>query len=145
MTSVHPWRTNRLALGPPGSVHADVERSPLRRRALERSVRELPPGTLVVLSAAGPLTVRRCRAFAARAGVEVQREYLAFPSAQAPAYLVEDAPATARLFIRNALVAPPGGRLHAPLEACFGVLRALEPWRLMRTIAPGRVVVGRRA
>jgi hypothetical protein len=141
----HPWRTNRLAVGPAGSVHADLERSPLRRRALERSVRELPGGTPVVLSAGAPGAVARCRSFAAHAGVEVQREYLAFPSAQAPAYLVEDAPATVGLFIRTLLVAPPGTRLLAPLEACFAVLRALGPWRLMRMIAPGRVVVGRRA
>jgi hypothetical protein len=143
--SEHPWTANRLAVAPAGAVHADVERSPLRRRARERSIRELPRGTPLVLSAAGPLAAGRCRAFAARAGVVVEREYLAFPSAHAPAYLVEDAPATVRLFIRTALVAPPRARLLAPLEACFGLLRALEPWPLLRTIAPGRVIVGRRA
>ena len=138
------WRTNRLALGPAGCVYVDVDRSRRRRRRLERSIRDLPRGTAVVLGAASPGAVGRCQSVAARAGVKVDREYLAFPSAEAPAYLVEDASATVRLFIRTVLVAPPGTRMLAPLEAAFAVLRALAPWRLMRFVAPGRVVVGRR-
>jgi hypothetical protein len=145
MTGHDRWRTNRLAVGPAGSVHADLARSPLRRRALERSVRELPGGTPVLLSAAAPGAAGRCRSFAARTGVDIQREYLAFPSAGAPAYLVEDAPGTVRLFLGTVLVAPPGARLLAPLEAGFAFLRAVAPWWFTRWVAPGRVAVGRRA
>ena len=78
------------------------------------------------------------------ARVEVQREYLAFPSADEPAYLVEDTPAAVLLFLRSALVAPPGSRWATPLEAGFAVLRALGAWRLVRLLAPGRVIVGSR-
>lgn len=145
MPTHHPWQRNLVAVGPPGSLHVTLQRAPLVRSALERSVRELPEGAPVVISAAAPGAVGRCRAFAARAGVDVLREYLAFPAPGAPAYLVEDAPGTIRLFVRNVLVAPPGSRVAAPLEACFAVLRAFEPLRLLRTVAPGRVVLGRRA
>jgi hypothetical protein len=144
VSGVEQWRANRLAVGPSAAVHATLERSRAGRRAVERSVRELPGGTAVVLAAAAPGATRRCSAFASRTRVEVQREYLAFPSAAGPAYLVEDAPATVRLFVRTVLVAPPGSTWAAPLEACFSALRALGTWRLVRLVAPGRVIVGRR-
>jgi hypothetical protein len=141
----HPWQRNLVAVGPPGALHVPLQRASSARTALERAVRALPEGAPIVISAAAPGAMGRCRAFAAHAGIEVRCEYLAFPSPGAPAYLVEDAPGPVRLFIRNVLVAPPGSRMAAPLEACFAVLRALAPWRLLRTVAPGRVVVGRRA
>jgi hypothetical protein len=144
VNGIERWSGNRLVLDPGGAVHAVLERSRRRRRAAERSVLALPGGTPVVLAAAAPGAIRRCDAFASRTRVEVQREYLAFPSAAAPAYLVEDAPATVLLFVQTVLVAPPGSPWAAPLEACFGVFRALGTWRLVRLIAPGRVVVGRR-
>jgi hypothetical protein len=134
------WSRNRLAVGPSDAVHATLARSRPDRRAVERSLAELPGGTPVVLAGA----TRRCHAFASRAGIEVQREYLAFPSAAEPAYLVEDAPATVRLFVGTVLVAPPGSRWAAPLEACCSALRALGSRRLVRLLAPGRVIVGRR-
>ena len=145
MTGVERWRSNRLVVGPGGAVHADIERSLARRRAVERSIRALPGGTPIVLASPAPGAIRRCHAFASRARVDVQREYLAFPSAAAPAFLVEDAPATVLLFVRTVLVTPPGSRWSALLEACFGALRALGAWRLLRVVAPGRVIVGRRA
>ena len=42
------------------------------------------------------------------------REYLAFPSAASPAYLIDDAPQPIRVFIEHALVAPPWRALLAP-------------------------------
>jgi hypothetical protein len=138
------WSGNRLAVGPPGAVHATLARSRPDRRAVERSLAALPGGTPVVLAATAPGATRRCNAVASRAGVEVQREYLAFPTAAEPAYLVEDAPATVRLFVGTVLVAPPGSRWAAPLEACCSALRALGSRRLVRLLAPGRVIVGRR-
>ena len=87
----------------------------------------------------------RCKAFASAAGLELEREYLAFPTAAAPAYLVEDARASVRLFTSNVLAAPPRTRLSLPIELGVALLRAAKSWRLVRTLAPGRVVVGRRA
>jgi hypothetical protein len=138
------WRTNTLAVSPAGSEHATLLRRRGARRAQARALRRLAPGTPVVLSARGPCAGGRCRSAAGHAGIVVERQYLAFPSAEAAAYLVEDAAAPVRLFVRNLLVAPPGSAVGAPLEAAFALVRALLPWQLIRVAAPGRVVVGRR-
>jgi hypothetical protein len=139
------WRNNWLAVSPAGAVRIDLGRSATKRRGQEPEIRKLPPGTPVVLCASAPGAIRRCRRFAAAAGIDLEREYLAFPSAASPAYLVEDAPATIGVFVKTVLVTPPRIRFAAPLEACVGLLRALSPWRLIRRIALGRVVVGRRS
>ena len=144
MISNDRWRKNWLVVGPAGAVAVDVARSATARRAHQRSIRDLPPATAVVLRASAPGAIRRCRRFAAEAGIALEREYLAFPSARSPAYLVEDAPQTIDVFVKTALVTPPRTRFATPIEACLGLLRALRPWRLIRTIAPGRVVVGTR-
>jgi hypothetical protein len=107
-------------------------------------VGDLPTGTPIVLSAVAPGAIGRCRSFAAKTGIEVDGEYLAFPTASAPAYLVEDAPAAVRVFVKTMLVAPPRGFFTPVIEAGVALLRTLSPWRLIRAIAPGRVVVGRR-
>jgi hypothetical protein len=107
-------------------------------------VRDLPSGTPVVLFGSAPGAGRRCRRFASKTGIELKREYLAFPSAQAPAYLVEDAPASVKTFVKTVLVVPPRAHLPAPAQAALTLLRRLSPWRPMRMIAPGKVVVGKR-
>jgi hypothetical protein len=75
--------------------------------------------------------------------VELVREYLAFPTAAAPAYLVDEAAPAVRFFIGHAFVAPPGLRISRLVELAVRAVRALEPTRLLRLLAPGRVVVGR--
>src|ERR687886_313572 len=120
------WRNNWLVVGPAGSVAVDLGRSATRRRAQQRSIRELPIATPVVLRASAPGAIQRCRRFAADAGLELEREYLAFPSARSPAYLVEDAPSTIGIFLQTALVAPPRARFATVIEACFVLLRALR-------------------
>jgi len=134
------WQDNWRALALDGAVRAELPRSAAQRAASLAAIRELEPGSPVVLSASAPGAVRRCRAFASAAGLE----YLAFPAAAAPAYLVEDAPATVRLFIANFILAPPGRRFSLPINIGLDVLRFLKPWRLVRLFAPGRVVVARR-
>jgi hypothetical protein len=143
-TGTERWRSNWRCVSREGALHVDLGRPRTRRLDLERTIRDLPPGTAVVLAASAPAAISRCRTFASRAGIELEREYLALPSARAPAYLVEDAPATVRVFVRSVLTVPPGSVLSTPIDACLSVLRALSPWRLIRMVAPGRVVVGRR-
>jgi hypothetical protein len=138
------WKSNWLAVSPPGAVAVDLGRSRTRRHARTQEVRALPAGTPVVLFASAPGAIRRCKAFATASGIALQDAYLAFPSAQAPAYLVEDDPAPLRLFVKTILAAPPRRGLASPLAAGLAVIRAFHPWRLLRSIAPGRVVVGRR-
>jgi hypothetical protein len=143
--SAQRWRENWRAVTADGAVHVSVPRLRRQRRSPLAAVRELPAGARVVLSASAPGAAARCKAFASAAGVAVDREYLAFPTAATPAYLVQDAPAPARLFVTNVLLAPPGLRFSLPVDAALGLVRRLKSWRLIRVLAPGRVVVGRRA
>jgi hypothetical protein len=144
MISDARWRNNWLVVSPSGAVRVDLGRSAAKRQAPSRAVRDLPAGTPVVLCASAPGAIGRCRTFASEAGIQLEREYLAFPSAGAPAYLVEDAPASVGVFVKTVLVTPPGAPFSTSIEACLSVLRVLSPWRLIRVMAPGRIVVGRR-
>jgi hypothetical protein len=139
------WRSNWRVVSPSGAVPVDLARSAAERRALRHGVRALPAGTPVVLFGSGPGAGRRCRAFAARAGLQLERGYLAFPSAREPGYLIEDAPASVRAFVRTLLVAPPRNSMSTPMQLALSVLRNSSLWRATRWLAPGRVVVGRRA
>lgn len=142
MISNERWRNNWLVISPPGAVRLDLQRSSATDQALERTIRDLRPGTPVVLCASAPGAVRRCRRVASRGGIELEREYLAFPSATAPAYLVEDDAAPVRVFVGSVLAPPPRARFALAISAGLGVLRLLRPWRLLRALAPGRVAVG---
>jgi len=143
MTGAQRWRDNWLAVSPPDAVRVELDRSRAGRRRKERAVRELPTGTPLVLSAPGPGATRRCRGFAARTGLVLEREFLAAPSAGAPAYLVEDARESVEVFLATVLVTPPGAPLARAVDLVLGVVRARSPLRLIRAFAPGRVVVGR--
>jgi hypothetical protein len=137
------WRRNRAVVGPVGAVEVDLPRSRARRELAAEKVAALPAGTPVVLCASGAFARRRCRRFAHDVGIEVRREYLALPSAAAPAYLIDDAPQPIRVFIEHALVAPPGVRVSLSADLGVAFLRSFTPTRLLRLVAPGRVVVGR--
>jgi hypothetical protein len=143
MLAAQRWETNWRVLSPPGGVRVDVPR--WRRRGAERTLRALAPGTPVVLCAAGPGALARTRRFAARAGVHVDTGYLALPSAAAPGYIVEERPAAVDVFFRTILVTPPGTRFARAVAAALALLRAVGPWPVVRALAPGRLVVGRRA
>lgn len=143
--SAERWSQNWRVLTSADAVRFELSRSPKRRCAQVAAVRALPSGTPVALCLSAPRAAARCKAFAADAGVRLERHYLAFPTAAAPAYLVEDAPATAQVFATNVLVAPPRTRLSPLVDAALTLLRTLHSWRLVRVLAPGRVVVGRRS
>lgn len=138
------WRTNWRIIGPAGATEIRLPSSRRARRASARQLRELPLGTDVVLVAATRGGGRRCRAVAAGAGIAVERTYLAFPSAEAPAYLVEDEPAPVRVFLKTILVVPPRSTRSFPMLAAVRILRSLGMWRIVRALAPGRLLVGRR-
>ena len=138
------WRDNVRIVGPPGATRVELGRSRARRQAALRTVADLPTGAGVVFSTSAPRAARRSRAFAAEAGLEIECEYLALPTASAPAYLVEVAPAPVRVFVDTVLVAPPGIRFSGPAAAMLAAMRALGSWRLLRTLAPGRLVIARR-
>jgi hypothetical protein len=139
------WGRNWVVVSPPGARRFDLDRSFRRRRALLRAILALPPGTPVVLCSSALGAIGRAT-FASKAHLVVEREYLAFPSARAPAYLVEDARAPVHWFVRAMLVAPPRTRtiFATPLGVGLGILRLLGTWRVVRVLAPGRMLIGRR-
>jgi len=138
------WRSNLQIVGPPAAEQIPLPTSRSIRRASEQRLSELPIGSSVVLVATAPRAGRHCKAVAGRARVAVERSYLAFPSAEAPAYLVEDEAASIRVFLKNILVAPPRHKLSLPMLAAVRILRSLGTPRTVRALAPGRVVIGRR-
>jgi len=135
------WKNNWRIVRPPEGVRVDLGRGRVRRQASRHTLRALPPGTPVVLVASAPGAARRCRAFASETGIDLRREYLAFPSAETPAYLVESAPAAASLFVKHVLAAPPRSPLF--IRAGVTLLRRFGTWPVIRALAPGRVAVGR--
>jgi hypothetical protein len=86
--------------------------------------------------------MRRCRGFARVTAVQVEREFLAFPTVEAPGCLVEDAEAPVRTLIDTATLLPPRNVLALIVDAGARVLHTLRPWRTVRALAPGRVAVG---
>lgn len=138
------WSSNWLAVGPPDAVRVALPSIGRRTADTRRRVGELPVGSPIVLSASAPGAGYRCRALAQRSGIVLDRSYLAFPSASRPAYLVEDAPASVGVFLQTVLVAPPRSRASVLIGAALALLRTLRAWRLIRVLAPGRLIVGRR-
>jgi hypothetical protein len=136
------WTENWRAIAPPESVCVKLPRGQ-PKRSLGLALATLFPGTPVVLYTSAPGAIRRCRSFARRVEIDVEGEYLAFPSASAPAYLVEDEPDSARLFFRSVLPEPPRRGLSVLSAAALFVIRSLASRRAIRRTAPGRVVVGR--
>lgn len=143
MAGADRWRDNWLAVSPSGAVRVHLRRPRAERREDERAIRALPPGTPVVLSASGLAAGRRCRGVAARTGLVLERQFLAVPSVAAPAYLVEDAREPMSVFLRTVLVTPPGVPLARAVDVVLAMVRALSGLRLVRSCAPGRLVVGR--
>lgn len=137
------WQHNRAVAAPPDAVEVEVPRWPAARGSARDRLASLPAGTPVVLCTSAPFARRRSRRLARTAGIELLREYLAFPSAAAPAYLVDDERQSIRFFVGHALVAPPGLRFSLPFELAVSAIRSLRPFRLLRLLAPGRVAVGR--
>jgi hypothetical protein len=134
-----PWENTWTSLAPPEAV-----RVTLGRNGDAASPAQITAGSTVVLAASAPGASRHCRRFAASAGIELQRAYLAFPNAAAPAYLVEDTSSAVALFARTVLVTPPHAAHPLPVELALACVRRLRLWLLVRKLAPGRLVVGRK-
>jgi hypothetical protein len=139
------WSENVRLVGPSNAVRVRLPWLPiLPRSAAARTVRRLPAETPVILVAGAPCARLRCRAFAAWNRIELEHEYLAFPSVRTPAYLVQAEPASVRLFASSILAVPPGSAFRLPFQLAIRVLRSVSSVHLVRALAPGRVAVGRR-
>lgn len=138
------WSGNWRAVSDDGSVRIDVARGRGGARAAVADARRLSAGTAVVLVVPAPGSTRRARHIAAAAGVDVSREYLALPSATAPAYLIENAPGPFRVFVDNVLGSPSGGVAGRLQDLAVAVIRRTRPRRLIGMLGAGSVAVGRR-
>lgn len=143
MAGAQRWKENWTVLGSPDAIRVDLPRSRAARRAMVGRVRALPVGAAVVLCDGALASRWRCRRFAARAGVRLERQYLALPSARSPAFLVEDARRPLSYFCAAVLSVPPGVAL---LAGPVGLLARAAAWLaragVAGAIAPGRVAVG---
>src|SRR5205807_5409388 len=79
------WAERWRVVAPAGAVRIEV--GP-RGRIADRGA--TAPRTPLALCASGPFARRRVRRAADRAGITLEREYLALPSARSPAFLVDD-------------------------------------------------------
>ncbi|MGH3445761.1 MAG: hypothetical protein ACRDPB_10340 [Nocardioidaceae bacterium] len=127
-----PW----LALCVPGAVQL--------RDPSSSELRALPPGSAVVLVSDRPLSRRRLRASARRAGVVVERELIVLPSTAHPVAAVDDTGSAVRHFWQAVAAVPPGLALSAAPAALGLRLARAVPWRWTGAVAPGRVLIGRR-
>jgi len=136
------WTERWRVVAPAGAVRVDVD---LRGRPAGAARPGLAPGTPVALCASGLVARRRVRRAASRAGIQVDREYVALPSAASPAFLVEDGTAALDYFRTRILAAPPGmTTLAGVAEVAIRALRVL-PVAVLSALAPGRVAIGRQA
>ena len=105
----------------------------------------VPRGTVVVLTADGPLSGPRLRRRAARAGVVVDRALVAIPSTRSPLALVDDDQRAVQHFWGQVVTVPPGAAWSSPVLGLVIYLGRRLPWRWTGVLAPGHVLIGRRA
>lgn len=130
---VSPW----LQLCPPGTVEIDLRVGPV---TLDR-----PTAGPVVLIDQRPFSRRRLRRLAAELGVVLEREFVVLPAVERPLVVIDDTREAVRHFWAAVATVPPGLALTAVPAAVALRLARLAPWRWTGAVAPGRVVVGRRA
>ena len=132
-------------LGAPDALKVDLPRGPWDRLADVARVRALPKGATVVVAGTGPLADARCERFARTAGIEVRRGFFLFPSARSPVYAVSAGADSIGYFVSSVLTVPPGTTtLTGLMDGVMSMVRRFSSRRLMRTVAPGFVAVGRR-
>src|SRR5260370_42018122 len=100
------WTERWRVVAPTGAVRVEVG----SRGRIAGGMPSAAPQTPLALCASGPFARRRVRRAADRAGVALQRQYLALPSASSPAFLVEDRPAAVDYFPARSLTPPPRTR-----------------------------------
>lgn len=126
-----PW----LALGPPGTLEL--------RRPRTWTVRCLEAGTRVCLVEDRLFARLRLARVVRLAGLVVEREVVAVPTARRPLVLVDDHETAVRQFWNSIATVPPGLAITAlPAAGCLRMARLL-PWRWTGALTPGRIVIGR--
>ena len=135
-----PWQL----LTSPSAIQIDLPSSSASRHELQRQVRDLSPGTEVVVCCTALTSHWRTRRFAREAGIDMVREYVAIPRLAPPTCYVENTPLTLRHFFTEVSVLPGGGpTISALLAAAKQAARFVFPAALIGALAPTRLMVGR--
>jgi hypothetical protein len=138
------WKENWRALAPSTDARIDLPRRGGVRAAADE-LRDLAPGVQVAICASGFGALRRVRKCARRAELVGRREYLAFPTVEAPAYLIEDSSSSVEYFFDTVATVPPGvATLEGAANVGLRALRVASRSRLLRALIPGRILVGSR-
>lgn len=133
-TPTSPW----MALCPFGTIEIDT-------RSIDAGTADqLNPHLPVVLIDQRPFSRRRLRRVARALSIEVEREFIVFPTLRRPLMLIDDTEAAVRHFWSAVATVPPGLAFTAlPATALLALARIL-PWSWTGGVAPGRALVGRR-
>jgi hypothetical protein len=135
------WRDNLLVLGPEDALRTAVPRTRSAVEGVLAQLRAADPRSGVVLD--GRVGTTGVRAVARSLGVQVEREFLAFPSHASPAYLVESTPAAVEYFCSCILTVPPRTTwMTLPIDLGLRALQRSAPREMLRAMTPSRVVVG---
>lgn len=122
----------------PGDARARVE--------MEAALLKLERGALVAVRSEHPGSWWRMRRFLGRAGLRLEREYVALPGLDGPGYLVEADRASFRHFFSRMLFMPGGGwTTVAPARWLAGAASMPGLWRVGAGLATSRLAVARRA
>ena len=135
-----PWRI----LTSPSAVQIDLRGPADARRRLRDRIRNLGPGTEVIVYCTALSSHWRCRTFARQTGIEILREYVALPTLTAPTCYVENTPVALRYFFTQVSALPGGGAfVSAALAGAKQAARLVFPSSLIGLLAPARLIVGR--
>jgi hypothetical protein len=143
LVALTPRREQWRVLMPPGTVSLDMPMSPFARRRILKQARALPPNTVVALCDANPGSRWRCRRFARRAGIRIDREYLAIPFIHSPTYYIQDTSEAIHYFCVELFTVSRGNPVMAlGARSLIAVAQALSLWRLVGAVVPPRITVG---
>ncbi len=135
------WPDRVRLLVPPDYVEVRVASGWRAQRAAAARLRQLPPGRSVVLKGSR----RAVRRVAHHAGIEVTREFIAFPDHDLPAYLIEDDGPLLAFLCTRVLSVPSGSAWMAgPVDGILRTGALVARFGLARRILRPRVVVGQR-
>jgi hypothetical protein len=108
------------------------------------TLQRLPSDTAVALISDSPLSRRRLRSLAHRAGIRIDRELIVLPSTRSPVVILDDDESAVRHFWSSIAAVPPGLARTSPAATATLAVARLVPWRCTGAVAPGRVLIGSR-
>ena len=123
--------------------HAELPSTRAEQWRLVGELRELPPGTIVLLSGSASAVRRSLGPVVKLAYLQVLARLLTIPSLEPPAQYVADTPSAARFFIGRLLTIPRGGAAASAAVSAWKAANRFGGHRALRLLARKRLVVAR--